>query len=162
MMKDRRLTRSITLFAVLTMALALDLRGDAAAQAGAKAARKTPPLELPAFQLPRPNDVVRQTYQFAADHPEVLMYMPCFCGCSRSGHTSNADCFVKSRAKNGDVTEWQEHGAVCAMCLAVGETAMRMYAAGAPVKDIRAEIERKYASPAANEYRTQTPAVPAR
>jgi len=37
-----------------------------------------------------------------------------------------------------------------------------MYAAGSSVKDIRAEIERKYASPAANEYRTATPAVPAK
>ena len=162
MTNHRSFIRSVSVFAVLTMALGLGLQGDAAAQAGAKAARKAPPLELPAYQLPRPNDVVRQTYQFAADHPEVLMYMPCFCGCNRSGHTSNVDCFVKSRAQNGDVTAWQEHGAVCAMCLAVGETAMRMYAAGSSVKDIRAEIERKYASPAANEYRTATPAVPAK
>ena len=45
-----------------------------------------PPLTLPAYQLPRPNDVVRATYKFAAEHPEVLTYMPCFCGCEQSGH----------------------------------------------------------------------------
>jgi hypothetical protein len=66
------------------------------------------------------------------------------------------DCFVKSRAANGDVTAWQEHGAVCAMCLAVGETAMKMYANGASLKDIRAEIERRYAGDP--QFRTPTPA----
>src|SRR4051812_19955956 len=65
-----------------------------------------PKLELPAYQLSRPPDVVRATYKFAAEHPEVLGYMPCFCGCDKSGHASNEDCFVSKRAKNGDVTEW--------------------------------------------------------
>jgi hypothetical protein len=155
----RSLLQTVGLFAVLLVALGL--RGDAAVQSGAvRGARKTPPLELPAYQLPRPNDVVRQTYQFAAQHPEILMYMPCFCGCNQSGHRSNVDCFVKSRAANGDVTAWQEHGAVCAMCLAVGETAMRMHAAGASVKEIRAEVERKFAN--LTDFRTATPAPPAR
>ncbi|HSG01576.1 MAG TPA: PCYCGC motif-containing (lipo)protein, partial [Vicinamibacterales bacterium] len=33
----------------------------------------------------RPVDVVRATYEFAARHPEVLEYVPCFCGCERGG-----------------------------------------------------------------------------
>src|SRR4051794_34896631 len=69
-----------------------------------------PPLELPAYQLPRSPEVVRAAYKFAAEHPEVLSYVPCFCGCENSGHQGNEDCFVKTRAKNGDVTAWQEHG----------------------------------------------------
>ena len=152
MMTTWRLTGVLTL---LSVALCFALQGDASAQA----TRKTPALELPGYQLPRPPDVIRKTYQFAADHPEVLSYMPCFCGCNQAGHRSNADCFVKSRAKNGDVTAWQEHGAVCAMCLAVGETAMQMHEAGASVKDIRAEVERKYSG--FSTLRTPTPAPPA-
>src|SRR5262245_14457841 len=85
-----------------------------------------PPLDLPGYQLPRPPETIRATYKFAAEHPEVLSYMPCFCGCEQSGHHSNEDCFVKSRAKNGDVTAWNDHGMVCAMCLAVAERAMTM------------------------------------
>jgi hypothetical protein len=144
------------IFALTSLALGFGLQGDASAQAK----RKTPPLNLPGYELPRPPDVIRKTYQFAADHPDVLRYMPCFCGCNMSGHTSNADCFVKSRAKNGDVTAWQEHGAVCAMCLAVGETSARMYESGASLKDIRAEIERKYSG--FSTTRTDTPAPPAK
>ena len=49
-------------------------------------------------------------YRFAAEHPEVMSYVPCFCGCQQAGHKGNTDCFVHSRAANGDVVEWEEHG----------------------------------------------------
>ena len=58
----------------------------------------------------RPPEVVRAAYGFAAEHPEVLGYVPCYCGCERSGHRGNDDCFVTARAANGDVTEWEPHG----------------------------------------------------
>ncbi|MBA2565871.1 MAG: hypothetical protein H0V09_10700 [Gemmatimonadetes bacterium] len=32
---------------------------------------------------------VREAYEFAAHRPDVLRYVPCFCGCWRSGHRSN-------------------------------------------------------------------------
>ena len=119
---------------------------------------KLPPLVLPNYKLAKSPDEIRAIYTFAAEHPEVLGYMPCFCSCERLGHTSNDDCFVKTRARNGDVTEWQDHGMVCDMCLAVGETAMKMTAAGKPVREIRAEVERRFAS--ATPYRTPTPNAP--
>jgi hypothetical protein len=39
---------------------------------------------------------ILEAYVFAAKHPEVLQYMPCYCGCEepRSAHESNYDCFV--------------------------------------------------------------------
>ncbi|EIJ78386.1 putative lipoprotein [Bacillus methanolicus PB1] len=38
---------------------------------------------------------ILEAYQFAVEHPEVLDYMPCYCGCyEEDGHTSNTDCFV--------------------------------------------------------------------
>ncbi|HCX52642.1 MAG TPA: hypothetical protein DG757_27280 [Bacillus sp. (in: Bacteria)] len=40
---------------------------------------------------------VLEAYQFAVEHPEVLDYMPCYCGCyEEDGHTSNTNCFVDS------------------------------------------------------------------
>jgi hypothetical protein len=66
---------------------------------------------------------------------------------------------VLTRDKSGDVTAWQEHGMVCAMCLAVGETAQTMFEAGASLKDIRAEVERKYSG--FTTTRTPTPPPPA-
>ena len=58
----------------------------------------------------RPPDVVRAAYVFAAEHPEILGYVPCYCGCERSGHRGNDDCFVSGRDANGDVTQWEPHG----------------------------------------------------
>jgi len=119
-----------------------------------------PPLTLPAYQLPRSEAVVRATYKFAAEHPEVLTYVPCFCGCEQSGHKGNEDCFVKTRAKNGDVTAWNDHGMVCPMCLGVAELSMRMFNMGKPVREIRAEVESAFAH--MSDTRTPTPQPPSR
>lgn len=41
-------------------------------------------------------DEVREAYAFAARHPEVTDYLPCFCGCStRYKHKGLTNCFVK-------------------------------------------------------------------
>src|SRR5881628_1531869 len=69
-----------------------------------------PPLPFSPSPPARPADVVRAVYKFAAEHPEVLSYVPCYCGCERSGHRGNEDCFVTSRAANGDVRSWEPHG----------------------------------------------------
>ena len=62
-------------------------------------------------QTAGPVDLMRQAYVFAARNPDVLGYVPCYCGCGMSdGHQSNVDCFVESRAPNGAVTEWDVHG----------------------------------------------------
>ena len=66
-----------------------------------------------------------------AEHPEVLSYVPCFCGCERSGHRGNEDCFVKARDVNGDVVEWDEHGMECAVCLDVATRSQQMFTSGA-------------------------------
>jgi hypothetical protein len=93
----------------------------------------------------RPPEVVRAAYTFAAEHPEILGYVPCYCGCERSGHRGNDDCFVTARNQNGDVTEWEPHGMTWAVCLDVARDAMQMHASGASVKDIRAANEKKWA-----------------
>ena len=47
---------------------------------------------------------VLEAYQFAVAHPEVLNYMPCYCGCyEEDGHTSNTNCFVED-VKGSTVT----------------------------------------------------------
>jgi uncharacterized protein with PCYCGC motif len=68
-----------------------------------------PPLPMLGFAPPRPIDVVQAVFEFAARRPDVLEYVPCFCGCERSGHRGNDDCFVKSRDAQGNV-EWEPHG----------------------------------------------------
>ena len=68
-----------------------------------------PPLPQVSYPLPRSPEIVRSVFSFAARHPEVLHYVPCFCGCQRSGHKGNDDCFIKSRDAKG-VPEWESHG----------------------------------------------------
>jgi hypothetical protein len=48
---------------------------------------------------------ILEAYVFAAKHPEVLRYMPCYCGCEdpRFAHESNYDCFVNGVDQSRDV-----------------------------------------------------------
>jgi hypothetical protein len=103
-----------------------------------------PPLPVQSYAPPRPPDVVRAAYVFAAEHPEILSYVPCFCGCERGGHKGNEDCFVAGRDANGDVTEWEPHGLDCAVCIDVATEARQMFTSGASVRDIRAAVETKW------------------
>jgi len=118
--------------------------------------KNLPALQLPGYPLGRSPEVITAAYRFAAEHPEILTYVPCFCGCERSGHRGNEDCFVKSRGVNGDVTEWEPHGMECNVCLDVATQAMQMYSSGASVRDIRAAVEKKWAGQAAQMH-THTP-----
>ena len=118
--------------------------------------KEFPPLQLPAYPLGRSPEVITAAYKFAAEHPEILTYVPCFCGCERSGHQGNEDCFVKARASNGDVSEWEPHGMECNVCVDVATQAMQMHSSGASVRDIRAALEKKWASQAAQMH-THTP-----
>ncbi|RSK28962.1 hypothetical protein EJF36_19910 [Bacillus sp. HMF5848] len=42
------------------------------------------------------SDISLEAYLFAIEHPEVLDYMPCYCGCEEVGHENTTDCFVDS------------------------------------------------------------------
>jgi hypothetical protein len=117
-----------------------------------------PPLNFPAYPMARSPEAVTAAYRFAAEHPEVLSYVPCFCGCERSGHRGNEDCFVKARDVNGDVVEWEEHGMECAVCLDVATRSLQLHSSGATVGDIRAAIEKEFGPLALT--RTPTPDVP--
>jgi hypothetical protein len=116
--KIRRMRRLSTLIAVLVVAACGVV---AAGQAPAKkattpvpsqAAQKVryPPIPNPGFAPGRPVDQTRAAYQFAAEHPEVLKFVPCYCGCESTGHPHNESCFVKRRDAAGNVVEWDAHG----------------------------------------------------
>ncbi len=55
--------------------------------------------------------VVQETYLMAANYPEVLASVPCYCNCNASaGHMNNLDCFVKDMGPDHAVNEWDPHG----------------------------------------------------
>jgi hypothetical protein len=117
-----------------------------------------PALPSVPFTPPRPMTTVRQVYEFAARHPEVLKYVPCYCGCERVGHNGNHDCFVKARGANGTVTAWDSHGMGCAICIDVANDALALFNAGASPPQVRAAIDRKYAASFPSSTPTPRPA----
>ena len=104
-----------------------------------------PPLPVRGYAPPRPMQTVQAAFEFAAEHPEVAAYIPCFCSCQNLGHRGNEDCFVKMRGQNGDVVQWEEHGIECAVCIDVATRSRQMHASGASVADIRAAVEKEFA-----------------
>jgi hypothetical protein len=129
-----------------------------------------PPLPRVPFAPARPMPVVQEVFEFAARHPEVLAYVPCYCGCEQLGHKGNHDCFVKGRSANGNVTEWEAHGIGCAICIDVGREAMLLFNSGSSVTAIRAAIEKRYGgnfpsstpTPRPPQAPTAKPAAPAK
>jgi hypothetical protein len=104
-----------------------------------------PPVPGNIYTAARPAEVVKAAYLFAARNPEVLKYMPCFCGCERGGHRGNDDCFVSARDGAGKPTKWEQHGIVCEVCLDVATQVRQMHTAGASLTTIRDAVEKKYA-----------------
>ena len=132
----------------------------AAAKLGPHPQATRPPLPFQAYAPPRPMETVKAVYRFAAEHPEVLSYVPCFCGCERGGHKGNDDCFVARRDAKGDVVEWEPHGLDCAVCLDVAQYAQQLHSSGASVADIRNAVEKRWAGASAHGTHTPTPAPP--
>jgi hypothetical protein len=149
------------LIAVSTVALVSSVALLAAGQGGSPATRPggaqalstmkphtgpLPALPRVSFEPPRSTAILQQVYEFAARHPEVLQYVPCYCGCERVGHTANHSCFVKARAADGRVTEWDSHGMGCAVCIDVARDAMSLFNSGSKPAAIRDAIDKKYAA----------------
>jgi len=66
------------------------------------------PGQLPTYAMG--NAKAEQAYQYAAANPEVLRYIPCYCGCGNIGHRHNGDCYVQERYADGRI-EFTSHGA---------------------------------------------------
>jgi hypothetical protein len=119
-----------------------------------------PLLDLGGYAPPRPMEVLRDAHIFTADHPEVASFIPCYCGCGQAGHVDNADCFIRKRDAKGNVTEWEPHGAACAVCIDIAVQSMKMRNSGASISAIRQQVQNDY-RPRFPSTETPTPAPPA-
>jgi hypothetical protein len=118
-----------------------------------------PLIDVEGYMPARPMDVLKDAHVFAADHPEVSSYVPCYCGCGSAGHKNNADCFVKGRTPDGHVSEWEPHGVSCAVCIDIAVDSMKMRNSGASVMAIRKKVQGDY-RPRFATSETPTPAPP--
>ena len=98
---------------------------------------------MPGYVTSAPEDV-RMAYQFAMDRPDVLMWMPCYCGCGgHSGHKSAKNCFIKESSTAGNV-QFDEHGASCQMCVTIALDTQTMLEEGRSLKEMRTYIDDKF------------------
>jgi len=91
-------------------------------------------LPLIATLSPEPfSGKARAAYQAAMEMPEVLVQLPCFCGCKDGlGHKNNLYCFADT------------HGSICDLCQNIALDAKEMHNKGIPTSEIREKIRAAY------------------
>lgn len=113
--------------------------------ASAPAAGTISSVALPAFVLAAPPEV-QAAYRFVAARPDVMMWIPCYCGCGdHSGHLSARNCFVKEGSTASNI-QFDAHGAGCAMCVGIALDTKAMVEEGLSLRVIRDYIDTKYSS----------------
>ncbi len=93
---------------MLSLALAGALGAACAGQRSGRAQPGAPLIAVPARnpwppQYEQASPEAQQAYRFAVAHPNVLQYIPCYCGCGSAGHTSNKDCYIREVRPGGAV-----------------------------------------------------------
>lgn len=83
---------------------------------------------------------VAEAYRYALERPDVIQWMPCYCGCEGMGHRSNLDCFLLSRMAGGAVA-FEEHASFCDICVETALLAKQRLAEGRALAEIRAEVD---------------------
>ena len=98
---------------------------------------------MPSYVMSASEDV-QMAYQFAMDRPDIMMWMPCYCGCGEhSGHKSAKNCFIKESSAAGNV-QFDEHGANCQMCVTIALDTKTMTEEGRSLKEIRTYIDDEF------------------
>jgi len=107
---------------------------------------------LSANQHPHLPDFVQEAgsraavaYQYATDQPDLLAQIPCHCGCEKAlAHKNNLDCYITGFTAEGDVVQYDNHAAYCAVCLEITEQVMKRVSEGQAVAAIHTAIDTQY------------------
>ncbi|MCF2942403.1 PCYCGC domain-containing protein [Paenibacillus tarimensis] len=100
--------------------------------------------ELPSFLNAKPEELVN-VYRLAAEHSDLLDWIPCYCGCgSIAGHISSRNCFIYEASEDGAIV-WDDHGTRCGTCLDIAFTAVMKQKEGLSIPEIRQYIDARYA-----------------
>lgn len=110
----------------------------------------------PAYVQALPADW-QNAYSFALTRPDVLQWLPCYCGCGGMGHRSNLDCFFKQREVAGEFT-YEEHASYCDICVKTANMAQQMLLDGKTMLEIRTAVDATFGGGAPG---TDTPLPPA-
>lgn len=95
-------------------------------------------------------------YRWAAAHRAELQYIPCSCGCERTGHQNNWHCFVQSEPSPGKYV-WDSHAVHCFSCQEIARVTRRMLGEGKDLPTIRAAIDSQFGPISMNTIRPPMP-----
>lgn len=81
-----------------------------------------------------------EAYAYALYHPQVVQWMPCYCGCARMDHRSNLDCYLK-RVAPGQKTQFEEHASYCEICVETTLLTKQLISEGKSLREIRQAVD---------------------
>lgn len=84
-----------------------------------------------------------EAYAYALYNPQVVQWMPCYCGCARMDHRSNLDCYLK-RAAPGQKTQFEEHASYCEVCVKITMLTKQMVSQGKSLREIRQAVDQTF------------------
>lgn len=96
----------------------------------------------PSYVTALPGDW-QAAYAYALARPDVLQWLPCYCGCDGMGHRSNLDCFFVRREEEGNYT-YEEHASYCDICVETANLASVMLRDGATMTEIRSTVDSQF------------------
>ncbi len=100
-------------------------------------------LELPEFA--QKTGRVAEAYIFAAQNPDEVMYLACYCGCAGMQHSdkllshkSLKECYIKPDGS------YEPHASECKLCNDITLEARDLLMTGYSLKDVRKKIDDEY------------------
>jgi len=99
----------------------------------------------------------QEAYAYALARPDVLQWLPCYCGCVAMDHRSNLDCFFQRREVAGNFS-YEEHASYCDVCIETANLASSMLLDGSSIVQVRAAVDDMFGDLAPG---TDTPLPPA-
>jgi hypothetical protein len=83
-----------------------------------------------------------EAYLYAMQHPMVVQWMPCYCGCGAMGHGNNLDCYFDP-TPDGSI-KFQEHASYCGVCVDITLRTKQLADAGSTLANIRSAIDTEF------------------
>jgi len=86
----------------------------------------------------RSNPRTEGAYDYAIHHPEIIEWMPCYCGCEAMGHGSNLACYVTPEGT------FEEHASFCEICVDITLKAKELTEQGMSLREVRQIIDQTW------------------
>jgi len=87
----------------------------------------------------RTDATIEAAYHYAILHPQIVKWMPCYCGCGEMRHDSNLDCYLRP----GQAT-FEEHASYCEICVRITLKTRDLVNQGKTLTEIRSVVDQTW------------------